>query len=159
MKRYTWSDHALCKEQTDRFFAPDGEAPRERIAREAQAKAICANCTVQSDCLDAAITGDERGIWGGTTEAERRRMVRRTTFRRRPPSMPSQPQQPVRRDASWRTVQTRPNTVGIEIRLAITEGGTAWHGFTYAVFRADDLAFLADTESDAWMYFQTLVVA
>jgi WhiB family redox-sensing transcriptional regulator len=37
------------------------------------AKAICATCPVQPECLRYAIeTRQEYGIWGGTTEDERR---------------------------------------------------------------------------------------
>src|SRR5690606_12113003 len=31
------------------------------------AKAVCATCPVQAECLDAALANDEPGIWGGTT--------------------------------------------------------------------------------------------
>ena len=41
------------------------------------AKAICATCPVQQECLDFALkTRQEFGIWGGTTEDERRALAR-----------------------------------------------------------------------------------
>lgn len=36
------------------------------------AKAICAACPVQAECLQKALDNDEHGIWGGLTEVERR---------------------------------------------------------------------------------------
>jgi WhiB family redox-sensing transcriptional regulator len=46
------------------------------------AKLICAECPVVNECLDYAIrTNQDSGIWGGTTEDERksiRRQYRKT---------------------------------------------------------------------------------
>lgn len=42
---------------------------------EEQAKRICRKCPLIGDCLDVAIERREKGVWGGTTEAERE-MVR-----------------------------------------------------------------------------------
>ena len=66
-----WQDRGLCA-QTDpeAFFPEKGGSNRE-------AKRICTGCEVAGDCLDWALQNDERfGIWGGTTERERRRMRR-----------------------------------------------------------------------------------
>jgi len=42
------------------------------------AKRICAACEVRAECLAAVLADDTlRGIWGGTTEAERKKMRRR----------------------------------------------------------------------------------
>lgn len=38
----------------------------------ARAKAICADCPVRAACLQWAKANDEAGIWGGTTEDERK---------------------------------------------------------------------------------------
>ena len=41
------------------------------------AKAVCAQCPVQDDCLEYALENREgEGIWGGATEKERRRLLR-----------------------------------------------------------------------------------
>lgn len=48
------------------FFAPEGEAVKDRKAREAQARAVCARCPVIRDCLEWAMSaGVDDGIWGG----------------------------------------------------------------------------------------------
>lgn len=37
------------------------------------AKAVCHRCPVEDECLEYALENDERwGIWGGTSEGERR---------------------------------------------------------------------------------------
>ena len=62
-----WVDDALCA-QTDpeAFFPEKGGSTRE-------AKATCAQCFVQAECLDWALTTNERfGVWGGLSERERR---------------------------------------------------------------------------------------
>jgi WhiB family redox-sensing transcriptional regulator len=64
-----WADQALCA-QTDpeSFFPEKGGSTR-------QAKAVCAQCFVQAECLDWAMTNDERfGVWGGLSERERRKL-------------------------------------------------------------------------------------
>ena len=40
------------------------------------AKRICKSCPYVTSCLEWAITNKESGIWGGTTESERKRMLR-----------------------------------------------------------------------------------
>ena len=66
-----WQERALCA-QTDpeAFFPEKGGSTRE-------AKRICSGCDVRAECLDYALTHDERfGIWGGLSERERRRLRR-----------------------------------------------------------------------------------
>lgn len=66
-----WMANAACAGvDPDLFFPERGDSTRE-------AKALCRRCDAQSDCLDYALTQGERfGIWGGTSERERRRMRR-----------------------------------------------------------------------------------
>jgi WhiB family transcriptional regulator, redox-sensing transcriptional regulator len=43
----------------------------------AQARAICAQCEVQGECLEFALRHPEEtefGVWGGTTPGQRRRL-------------------------------------------------------------------------------------
>ena len=68
----SWQERALCA-QTDpeAFFPEKGGSTRE-------AKRICTGCEVRSECLEYALSKDERfGIWGGLSERERRRLKRR----------------------------------------------------------------------------------
>jgi WhiB family transcriptional regulator, redox-sensing transcriptional regulator len=58
------------------FFAPDKMGRPARSRRELEAKAVCARCPVRSQCAAYALAAEEaHGIWGGFTEAERRRLL------------------------------------------------------------------------------------
>jgi WhiB family redox-sensing transcriptional regulator len=59
---------------TSDFYPPmQAERKHERLARERRAKSVCATCPVQKECLEHAISVDERyGIWGGLNHDERR---------------------------------------------------------------------------------------
>ncbi|MGN5236271.1 MULTISPECIES: WhiB family transcriptional regulator [unclassified Rhodococcus (in: high G+C Gram-positive bacteria)] len=59
------------------FFGPDSESPAERLRRENHAKRICAGCSVADKCLQYAVdSGEQFGIWGGTSERERKSLTR-----------------------------------------------------------------------------------
>ena len=67
-----WQTDALCA-QTDpeAFFPEKGGSTRD-------AKRVCEACPVSGQCLDYAMSNDEKfGIWGGLSERERRRLRRR----------------------------------------------------------------------------------
>jgi WhiB family redox-sensing transcriptional regulator len=68
----SWQEQALCAEtDPEAFFPEKGGSTRE-------AKKICTGCEVRAECLEYALTNDERfGIWGGLSERERRRLRRR----------------------------------------------------------------------------------
>jgi WhiB family redox-sensing transcriptional regulator len=61
------------------FFPPShAERKEEKLAREARAKQICAECHVLDDCLDYAVRIREpHGIWGGLNETERKALLER----------------------------------------------------------------------------------
>jgi WhiB family redox-sensing transcriptional regulator len=67
--RPDWQENALCSQTDPEAFFPDkGESTRE-------AKAICSRCDVRQECLEYALGRSERyGIWGGTSERERRKL-------------------------------------------------------------------------------------
>ena len=68
-----WRRDALCA-QTD----PDAFFP-EKGGSTADAKKVCAQCEVRAQCLDYALSADERfGVWGGLSTAERDRLVKNT---------------------------------------------------------------------------------
>jgi WhiB family redox-sensing transcriptional regulator len=78
-----WREHAACRhEDPDLFFPVGTTGPALLQAR--QAKTVCGRCPVRDQCLDWALdTGQTLGIWGGTTEGERRALKRRASSRRR----------------------------------------------------------------------------
>ena len=76
----SWQSAAACRgPQSQAFFPPShAERKEEKLAREARAKAICAECRVRADCLDYAIRIREpHGIWGGLNEVERKQVLER----------------------------------------------------------------------------------
>lgn len=75
-----WVAQARCQDaDLDIFFPSVKGSSREARA----AKQICADCPVQAECLDYALAhGEKYGIWGGTTEKERRRLARDRAARR-----------------------------------------------------------------------------
>jgi WhiB family redox-sensing transcriptional regulator len=73
MSAATWRKLSACRGLDVELFYP----VTEDEADAAEAKAICAECPVRQPCLEHALASREReGIWGGTTERERRRIVR-----------------------------------------------------------------------------------
>jgi WhiB family transcriptional regulator, redox-sensing transcriptional regulator len=71
-----WRDHASCRSCSPDLFFPAGTTGAALHEIQA-AKAVCAQCPVQSHCLRFALrTGQAYGIWGGTTEDERRALAR-----------------------------------------------------------------------------------
>ena len=67
----SWQADAACRESdAEQFFSLDE-------TRQQEALALCAECPVRRECLEHAIAnGEQYGIWGGTRESERRRMMR-----------------------------------------------------------------------------------
>jgi WhiB family redox-sensing transcriptional regulator len=64
-----WTAEAVCARTDQEAWFPEvGGSPRV-------AKAICNTCPVIAPCLQWALTNKEKfGVWGGTTELERRSM-------------------------------------------------------------------------------------
>jgi WhiB family redox-sensing transcriptional regulator len=56
--------------------------PREPVGVMV-AKRVCASCPVRAQCLEYALTNRiARGVWGGASEGDRRRIMRRRGGRR-----------------------------------------------------------------------------
>ncbi|KUM73130.1 WhiB family transcriptional regulator [Streptomyces curacoi] len=73
-----WRDHSACRHEDPDLFYPIGTSGPALLQTE-QAKAVCRRCPVQEQCLDWALdTGQSIGVWGGTSETERRALRRRT---------------------------------------------------------------------------------
>lgn len=71
-RRDGWKDDALCREVDYSIFYPE---LGDNVAIEL-AKQVCGLCRVRERCLEDALTLPEHyGVWGGTSESERRRML------------------------------------------------------------------------------------
>ena len=67
-----WRAQAACSSVDPDLFFPVG-VTGPAVDQIAAAKAVCETCRVQKFCLDFAITtNQEYGVWGGTSEEERR---------------------------------------------------------------------------------------
>ncbi|MBF6511075.1 WhiB family transcriptional regulator [Nocardia farcinica] len=65
--------HPECAETDPETFFPErGEVHKVAVARE-----ICARCPIRPSCLAVALRSRDKGIWGGLTEEERRKVRRR----------------------------------------------------------------------------------
>ena len=69
--RPAWHQHGACRgADPNLFFPARGESVKE-------AKAVCARCPVRAECLEYALTNQEKfGVWGGLSERERRQLRR-----------------------------------------------------------------------------------
>lgn len=66
-----WYEKAHCRGRRTEDFYPDfTTAPVP-----ADIQRLCDTCPVQGECLTRALTHGEAGIWGGTTEAQRKAIL------------------------------------------------------------------------------------
>lgn len=67
-----WMGHGNCRDEPpSRFFPSDGVGVD--VARR-----VCEGCPVKEPCLEYALHHRiDHGVWGGTSERERRRILRR----------------------------------------------------------------------------------
>jgi WhiB family transcriptional regulator, redox-sensing transcriptional regulator len=73
---YHWRDHASCRDTDPELFFPVGTTGNALLQIE-QAKSVCRGCSARVDCLEFALsTNQDSGIWGGTSEEERRKLRR-----------------------------------------------------------------------------------
>jgi WhiB family redox-sensing transcriptional regulator len=71
-----WVHRARCKDEDPELFFPIGTAG-PAAAQIEEAKAICMQCEVRTECLEWAMaTGQDAGVWGGLSEEERRALRR-----------------------------------------------------------------------------------
>jgi WhiB family redox-sensing transcriptional regulator len=73
-----WRHAALCRDEDPELFFPIGTTGPAATQVD-QAKIVCQRCSVVDPCLTWALeTGQDTGVWGGTSEDERRALKRRT---------------------------------------------------------------------------------
>lgn len=83
--RPDWFEQAKCRtlkltprERLDLFYPDKGENAGE-------AKGICHTCPVKAECRDYALRNKEEGVWGETSEMDRRDIRAGRPIRRRKP--------------------------------------------------------------------------
>lgn len=78
-----WRERALCRDTEPDLFFPVGSTGTALEQIDA-AKAVCTGCDVRTLCLEFALaTNQESGVWGGTSEEERRKLRKAWLARRR----------------------------------------------------------------------------
>lgn len=66
-----WMSRGLCSDKPPEVFFPSDGVGVDR------ARKICADCPVKGQCLEYALVNRiDHGVWGGTSERERRRILR-----------------------------------------------------------------------------------
>jgi len=77
-----WRAHAACAGYPNTLFFPSVDATDESSIE--RAKAVCRVCPVIDACLEYALETNQRsGIWGGTSEKERKSLRRKWLAERR----------------------------------------------------------------------------
>jgi WhiB family redox-sensing transcriptional regulator len=72
-----WLFRAACRTEEPELFFPVGTSG-PALAQTARAKSVCRRCPVMIQCrMWAVTTGQVAGVWGGTSEDERRAIRRR----------------------------------------------------------------------------------
>jgi WhiB family redox-sensing transcriptional regulator len=83
VENMAWRDLAACRDTSPDLFFPVGTTG-PAIEQIAEAKAVCATCEAQAPCLEfALVTNQDSGVWGGTSEEERRKLRRAWVARNR----------------------------------------------------------------------------
>jgi WhiB family transcriptional regulator, redox-sensing transcriptional regulator len=71
LHRPEWHQQALCRGEAVAMFVRAPKADYGRL------RAVCGDCPVRTECLEFALADDSLiGLWGGTTDAERRELRR-----------------------------------------------------------------------------------
>ena len=73
-------DRPLCAAGDPDMFFPDRRDPQGIN----KAIAVCRRCPILDSCLRYALTYNVDGVWGGTSEQQRRRMRRERNIHARP---------------------------------------------------------------------------
>lgn len=72
-----WRVDAACRDTDPALFFPVGTTG-PAVDQIASAKEVCCSCLCKDACLDFALsTNQDTGVWGGTSEEERRIIRRR----------------------------------------------------------------------------------
>jgi len=70
----SWRSRSACRDSDPDVFFPIG-VTGNALEQIETARRICTACHVARECLEFALaTNQEAGIWGGTTEEERRKL-------------------------------------------------------------------------------------
>jgi WhiB family transcriptional regulator, redox-sensing transcriptional regulator len=83
MTALSWMSRGACRGEDPGLFFPLTESGSS-LRQIERARAVCGRCPVQATCLRYAIDTRQQGIWGATTDDERRVMQQPTRRRKAP---------------------------------------------------------------------------
>ena len=66
--------NGACREADPDLFFPENTKDRTMFEAISKAKSICYQCPVVDLCLEYALRSDPYGVWGATTEADRKQI-------------------------------------------------------------------------------------
>lgn len=148
----SWRQRAKCRgEGPELFFGTFEETPANRIKRERRAIAFCRGCDVRLECLDEG--QNEEGIWGGLTEADRRRAAMR-----KPEARPIRI--PIRNTTGDNTVDV---TGWVQLEQDATaalyrkDSETSWHGSEFVVVKSGQVILVTVDLADAYMSYRRVI--
>jgi WhiB family redox-sensing transcriptional regulator len=75
-----WRIEANCSNADAELFFADRTTDSRAVR---VAKAICSGCVVSDECLKDALESKSLGIWAGTDEFERARMLKKEIYRKK----------------------------------------------------------------------------
>ena len=79
----SWRANSACRDTDPDLFFPVGTTGLA-LEQIAAAKAVCDTCEAKEPCLQFALsTNQDSGVWGGTSEEERRKLRRAWVARQR----------------------------------------------------------------------------
>ena len=158
-----WRDHAACKDMGFQlFFGTDDETQRERVVREREAKAVCVECSVCKECLEAADSDDCYGVWGGLTMVERRKQKQRLEYeeymKRRFGDFPRKVEHKPSQVSGFSLIESRADWYGGFVEIGISEDVRSSTGVRYTVRKDGRILYASEEEADAWLYFASLTI-
>lgn len=78
-----WRRLSACRDTDPDLFFPVGTTG-PAVEQIENAKAVCRSCDAQAECLEYALaTNQDSGVWGGTSEEERRKLRKQYNARNR----------------------------------------------------------------------------
>ncbi len=78
-----WLNQSRCLNEDPELFFPVGNTG-PAVDQIEQAKAVCRQCTVTTECAEyAIIENQDTGVWGGLSEDERKSLKRKYARARR----------------------------------------------------------------------------
>ncbi len=80
---FGWRVDAACRDTSPELFFPVGTTG-QAVEQIAAAKTVCTGCSARIPCLEYALaTNQDSGVWGATSEEDRRHLRRTYISRRR----------------------------------------------------------------------------